>query len=797
MDATNTWPQRDKMQSITTKFAMAGGLLLALVIMIAATGYFTLTYVHKAQSSIHISTEIQRLVLEMNRGLEESRRLYGDFIMQYPAIGLSKAHEAYAQPSIRKVAQVIRNSGLLSKMIEKSPVSEALKKKQVDLNLFLSSAERFAETSITSVELVTKLAAPIWGIEPRLDQAMTRLYAKIAAIENLRDLHREMTYFILKYKLSRQRFVMQSAFNTAFKIREDIARITSFSETERDTIDEALDQCIHTAEEMLDVDSQIKAISNDFYLQDDAMKPVSQSLVALARDDVEKTRNKIDKAQRTALGIMLVITLLGLCLAMEIVWLLNKGITLKLVALTMVTSEFRKGNLNISAQEGSRDELGELARTFNAMASRIRDLVDHLEDKVDQRTLELETSNIELQREIQERIQAEEEKEDLELQLRQAHKMEAIGTLAGGVAHDFNNILAAIMGYSEMAMEDIPEWNPARYAIKEVLNASHRAKDLVKQILAYSRKTQQGRKPVSLNGLVEDALKMLRASIPTTIVIHQEMKGEHIVLADPTQIHQVIINLCTNGAQAMDSNGGTLTLGLCEVELDEDDLAQEKGLNPGSYAALSVKDQGEGIDQAIISRIFDPYFTTKAVGKGSGMGLSVVHGIVKSHEGLIRVESTKNKGTAFTVYLPRIETLIQNETEIPDPMPRGTEHILVVDDEAAMADIQRQRLEGLGYQVTTRTESQDALELFQTRKHDFHLVLTDQTMPRMTGEQMAAKMLAIRPDIPIILCTGFSSKIDEAIAFKMGIKAFLMKPIEKIILAQTIRKVLDDPDQAL
>ncbi len=395
-------------------------------------------------------------------------------------------------------------------------------------------------------------------------------------------------------------------------------------------------------------------------------------------------------------------------------------------------------------------------------------------------------------KDVSERKKAEEEKANLESQLRQAHKMEAIGTLAGGIAHDFNNILSAILGYSEMASDDIPESAPAKRDIREVLKAGNRAKDLVKHILAFSRKSEQERIPLEIYLIVKETLKLLRASIPTTIEIRQDIDpGCGAVLADPTQVHQVMMNLCTNAAQAMEEKGGILDVALGLVALSEKDVQNESTLKPGRYVKLTVRDTGPGVDRSHMDRIFDPYFTTKEVGKGSGMGLAVVHGIVKSHDGMITVDSQSGAGAAFNVFIPRIEKMRRKKTEKRVPPPTGSERILVVDDEESVCEITKRRLEQLGYHVTYETDGMAALELFRSRPRAFDLIITDQAMPTMTGEHLARELMRIQPDIPIILCTGYSSRIDAEKAGFLGIGAFIMKPVDKEDLAMTIRRVLD------
>lgn len=382
---------------------------------------------------------------------------------------------------------------------------------------------------------------------------------------------------------------------------------------------------------------------------------------------------------------------------------------------------------------------------------------------------------------------------ELETQLRQVQKMEAIGTLAGGIAHDFNNILAAIMGYTEMALYDVPEGTAGRRNLEQVLKAGYRGKDLVKQIITFSRRSEQERRSMRVSPIVKEALKLLRASLPTTIDIRQNIETQSgMVLADPTQIHQVLMNLCSNAAYAMREKGGVLGVSLVDADIDSDGADPSyPDLHPGAYLKLTVSDTGHGIDRAIMERIFDPFFTSKKPGEGTGMGLAVVHGIVKSYGGAIVVDSEPGKGSRFDVFLPRIEGDFFPEADSAAPMPTGKERILFVDDEEDLVDMVQQMLERLGYSVAAKTNSLEALELFKAQPDQFALVITDQTMPHMTGADLAKELMRIRPDIPIILCTGFSEVISAEEAKALGIREFVMKPFATREIAEITRRVLD------
>ncbi|MBF0510439.1 MAG: PAS domain S-box protein, partial [Deltaproteobacteria bacterium] len=384
------------------------------------------------------------------------------------------------------------------------------------------------------------------------------------------------------------------------------------------------------------------------------------------------------------------------------------------------------------------------------------------------------------------------ESKRIESRLRQAQKMEAVGVLAGGIAHDFNNILAAIIGFTEMAAVEAPEGGRLRHRLERVLQASHRAKELVKQILTFSRQTEQEKKPVRLSSIVSEALKLLRASIPSTIEIHQDIQDETgVILADPTQIHQILMNLCTNSGYAMRDKGGTLRITLSNLFLDNPLMLQQLDLTPGCYIRLTVGDTGHGMDQETQERIFEPFFTTKPKGQGTGMGLAVVHGLVKSHDGAITVYSELEQGTTFHVYFPRLEGEVSAANEEAALGATGDARILFVDDENLVVEMGTDLLQSLGYRVVAMTNSVEALKRFRQRPGYFDLIITDQTMPNLTGAELAREILDVRPDIPIILCSGFSETISYEAAKKLGIKEFVMKPLTRREMATVIKRVLE------
>ncbi len=419
-----------------------------------------------------------------------------------------------------------------------------------------------------------------------------------------------------------------------------------------------------------------------------------------------------------------------------------------------------KGDFGGMVPVETEDEIGELALAFNQMSASL--------------------------------LRRETEKKHLEERLRHSQRIEAIGTLAGGIAHDFNNIIGVIVGYAQMALLTNPEKSKLDGCLKEIFEAGIRAKDLVKQILTFSRQGAQERNPLFIKPVVEDALKMTRELLPATVEIRRNFKpGLSPIVSDPTQIHQVVMNLCTNAGYAMQEVGGVL-----EVELDERELAADNPelpleMSPGRYQVLTVRDTGGGMESAVRERIFDPFFTTKGPGKGTGMGLSVVHGIVKSHGGRINCQSDPGSGTTFEVFFPTTKAEVLEISPGGEVIPGGRGRVIFVDDEASLVGLAKQMLQNFGYDVVGCTSGVEALAAFKARPDQFDLLITDNTMPNMTGIELTIKIKQIRSDLPIILCTGFIEGIAEEKIKALGIASILMKPFIWEDIAQVIRQVLD------
>lgn len=392
------------------------------------------------------------------------------------------------------------------------------------------------------------------------------------------------------------------------------------------------------------------------------------------------------------------------------------------------------------------------------------------------------------------------EQKMLEQQLFQSRKMESIGTLAGGIAHDFNNILAAIIGYSEVTLNMLPEAGVSYANLKQIYTAAQRGKSMVQQILTFSHQNEHEMKPVEIKSLIKEALKLIRATMPMTIKVRRHIdEASGVVLADPAQIHQILMNLCINAYYAMQDHSGELDVYLAPAEIDEQMSKNMPDLSVGKYVRLAVKDNGPGIPADVINRIFDPFFTTKPAGEGTGMGLAVVHGIVKAHNGAITVKSEPGEGALFEIYLPHCQVAdkaVSTQPEIPEiaKIPRGAERVLLVDDEAPLIQVGEQILAQLGYEVTTCGKSTEALAMFSQNPHDYDLVVSDHAMPDMTGVEMAKEMKQIRPDLPIIIMSGFGDVPTQEKARKIGVNEFLSKPVFSKELGEAIRRVLTNAD---
>ena len=394
---------------------------------------------------------------------------------------------------------------------------------------------------------------------------------------------------------------------------------------------------------------------------------------------------------------------------------------------------------------------------------------------------------------ITERRRAEQERRHLQERLSQAQKMEAIGTLAGGIAHDFNNILSGIFGYIQLAKIDINEPESTKRYMDKIFEGAQRASSLIQQILTFSRQSNHSKQHVSLFSLVKEALKLIRSSIPANIEIKEALNSKAMVWADTTQMHQIIMNLCTNASHSMADRGGVLTIGLDDLTIQGNNKIQGVDLPPGKYIVLEVTDTGSGIDPVIKEKIFNPYFTTKEISKGTGLGLAVVDGILKKHKGFIELKTQPGQGTTFQIYLPVCEKKRRSKESASENknLPGGTERILLVDDEAAILNTLTAILNRQGYRVSSFNNGETALQAFMEEPHKFDLILTDMTMPKMNGDKLSGEILKIRGKIPIIICTGYHETYTKEEALKAGIKKYVQKPVMARDLLGIVRELLD------
>lgn len=426
----------------------------------------------------------------------------------------------------------------------------------------------------------------------------------------------------------------------------------------------------------------------------------------------------------------------------------------------------------------------ELAITINRAMDKWR-----AEDELEWRREQLEAL---VEKRTEDLLKERDANKKLEAQFYQAQKMQAIGTLAGGIAHDFNNILSAILGFTEMTLDSPALGTKERKNLDHVHKAGLRAKELVMQILLFSRMEEQERKPLRISDVVDESFKLLRATLPSAIEVKRDIDhNAGFILADATQMSQIIMNLCANAGHAMREKGGVLTVSLKSVTVEQETLTNFGLMPPGSYVRIMVSDTGHGMDKATINRIFEPFFTTKKVGEGTGLGLAASHGIIMSHDGFINVTSEEGRGSTFSLYFPKIQPATESNVTDHSPAPSGKERVLFVDDEAALVDMGKLMLEGLGYQVTAVPGSREALDIFRADPWSFDLVVSDLTMPGISGVELARQILALRPDMPVIICTGFGDKLTSEGVKTLGIYDFMLKPMSLRELGGVVRNALD------
>jgi PAS domain S-box-containing protein len=1023
---TEEW--RWKQIGITQKFSIVFALLLLLFLLIAITAYVTFLNILAAEETIRESKYISQNVLDMDRGMERAYRLHGDFFLHYQLIGLQKAHELYAQPSIREIARVIKLSNDLKQHLFQSNEINASDSHAADINLYLASAKRFAETSIEAVELLSRRATPERGIEARLINSCGSLTNTFASYQpHSNQINTACSYF-KDYLINRERFLMQSSLNEMSKLLDTIEQDLSFSTTRKEALFTRLDEFYELTDYLLSVDLDIISKLRDFYLQQQAITPVSQSLIQLTKNIEYSAEQKIKFAHSLAGTVIPLSTIIGIMTLLYIFRLVNNSVTRNVLKLTETATQFSEGNLNARAPAMNRDELGQLGFIFNSMAERLQDLIENLEAKVKQRTEELAFSeerfrqlvlelpkiavqgydaerNIlywnrasellfgysrkevtgkkleelifppELQNDFRKSVTdwyennipisaselvlvhkdgsdvpvysayvmqidahgqktmycidvdlaelklaqakeqlseafyrelfdhsssgvivyepvadgenfiikdlnhagehidhikredvigqlatdvfpgiremglmetlrtvlhnrnpvflpcsyysddqihgwrenriyqvpsgeivvvyddvtarklAEEQTEAMELRLQRAQKMEAIGLMAGGIAHDLNNTLSAIIGYPELLLMQLPEDSAMRKPIRTIKEAGERAATVVADLLTVSQGVASTQQSTDLNILMHEYLNSpeyieIQTRYPAVHFQHYLAADLPHILCSPIHVKKCIMNLAENAIDAVQKSGTIIFA--TRTGIPEQDIATHFGLKPVPYTIFRITDNGPGIPESDLEHIFEPFYTKRAMGKtgGTGLGLSVVWNTMKEHNGAVIVTSSSD-GTTFDLYFPTIEAKTsagEEPVETTDLQGHG-ENVLVIDDEPQQRDLAKQILEYYGYTVECFESGENAISYLQTHQTD--LIILDMIMaPGINGRQTYEQITKIHPGQKAIIASGFSESDDIKATLKMGAGLFIKKPYTMKELASSVKREL-------
>jgi len=886
--------------SIQCRFGLGVGLLLFLTIITAAVMLIGRSRLPAAEMAMADSIEIQRLVLEMDRGMEEARRLHGDFFLHAPEIGFAAAHEKYAQPSARRIAEVITQSRALKELIGRSPVGEGIRDNQVEVNLYLSFAERFADTSIGAVELFTDLHGAERGLESQLSLVVDEMTAVLSPKCESFRLLMEMKNRIQEYRIGRQRPLMQHALNAEFLLRQAVLDDPLVDETQRREMDGLLNRVRELADRILVSEAGIRSRFNDFALQAVVVDGVSTTLERLAGEEVKKSRQRIRAIRANVLRTVLGMTIAGVVAAFLVIGMMNRFIIQRVARLTRLAGELRDGNLEVVIPEDSGDELGQLARTFNLMTGRIRDLVGNLESKVEQRTAELSTSEqrfrqlfenagngvmicevcdqgddfiirdcnraleamelrtrpelmgrrvtemfpgigkvgllsvmrsvwetgrparMPVSQYVDEKVrgwreygvyrlssgevvcvhtdrtaqkQAEEESRLMEAKLQRARKMEALGLMAGGVAHDLNNILSGVVGFPDILLMSLPEDSALRKPVGIIKDSGQRAAAVVADLLTVARGATGRREAAALNTLVGGYLASpehlaLAARHPQIGCATSLDPNLPPILCSSVHIGKCIMNLVSNAMESIEGPGHVTVSTAREMVAEA--MARQNNVSPGEYVVLSVSDSGKGIKDQDLEHIFEPFYSKKVMGvSGTGLGLAVVWNSVVDHGGMIRVESS-SRGTTFFLYFPasaRVEGEKRTEAAPVDLSSRG-EKILVVDDEPVLRELAAALLQRLGYTVSCVSSGEQAV--VRLREHPVDLVLLDMMMePGINGLETYRQILQFAPLQKAIIVSGFAESDDVRAVQALGANRLVKKPYSLEQLGRAVRAELD------
>jgi len=889
--------------SIAGKLRLAIGLCFVLIAFILASWLWSLRQVNQARETIATCTAIERTILNMDRLLEKARRLHGDFCVQYSRIGLAEAHVQFAQPSIRLVAEAVVASTELKKMLDHSKVDADLFQHRVNLNLYLASAKRFGETSLQSIDLITRLAAPERGLEATLGRLLAQLSSALSQIPSMVDLNRDLQLTFQRYLSLRQRPIMQTAFNILAPLEEQLARRHSSGLPGAPHLHDLLAELKATGEEMVQVDTEIKNKLNDFNLQNNISQPIARLLVDHAAQEVQAAKEVITQTIRnTAISLVgcLVFALGGGLLVSR---LIAQTITRRIETLNQCAAHFQQGYMDIKAPEHPADELGQLGQTFNLMSNRIAATLEHLERTIAERTSQLSASEqrfrsiadqlpqvaiiginsarevffwnhachqlyglrddeargqlleelvadreqrasvrqqltmwieqdcpltgemifhhkegcqvpvfvaslslldptgqrefYSIQVDLTELKGSEQQRIAIEAQLQRSRKMEAIGLLAGGVAHDLNNILSGIVSYPDLLLMQLPFDSKLRKPVLAIQESGQRAAAVVADLLTVARGVSSEKKLCFLNQLIHQYL--LSPEHEALLARHPGVRCQIELSAtlppfmcSPIHIKKSLMNLITNAAEAIDSSGQILIH--TRAEQIKESAAQSLGIAPGHYVVIDVTDSGSGISQADLDHIFEPFYTRKTMGRnGTGLGLAVVWNTIEDHRGGVHVSSS-DAGTVFTLYFP---AAVQAALPVHDDPDTGLiqgagQSVLIVDDELLQRDIAAQLLDTLGYRSLTVSSGEAAVELLQKQKVD--LVLLDMLMGNgINGRQTYERILQDHPGQKALIVSGYAANEEVREALALGVSSYLQKPYTLEHLSRTVANILASP----
>jgi len=887
---------------LSRKFSLVFNILLSLILLVVFSSYVSFLYINKAEENIHKSTQIERLVLQMDLGQQKARQLIGSFFLHSQLSTLQEAHERYAQPAVREIALVISLSKELNSLLSGDKGTTIKGISETDLNLYLASAKRFADTSIEAVELVSSKGAPKHGIQARLRENTIQVGKELQAYPQLCIKYSDVIITYKEYLIVKQRPIMQTALNLLDKLHTAIKQNDSFTNSKKDFFTKQFDNMAQLFSELMDIDHKIASKLKDFTLQETITESVSMKLIQQSLQEAELATQHIQLTQQVTSIIILTSAILAVFAVISLARLMHASVTHKVLRLANAAEEYSKGNLDVRVKIEGEDELGQLGTNFNSMAARLNDLVLTLEQMVGKKTSDLEISEsfyrqlfdhgsnaiaiykvvnkgedfvfldfnrtaeeienirksdvigkkaceifpalresglLDVFREVWEsgdpvfhppfyyndgRVEGwrqnrvyklpsgeivsmyddltqqkicEQEKEIIEKQLQQAQKMEAIGLLAGGVAHDLNNILTAIVNYPEIILLQLPEESPLRFPISQIHESGLRAAAVVGDLLTVARGVANRKETVDLNQLITkffdspeyNQIQTDHSQINYTTELEGNLSN---ITCSTVHVTKSVMNLMINASEAI-AETGTVTVRSRSEAIDATNQTLKFGLEPGSYVILGISDTGRGIAEEDLDHIFEPFYTKKAMSRksGTGLGLSIVWNTMLDHGGKVLVHSSE-KGTHFDLYFPATDCQLTQTDDVPtlSELQGNGETILIVDDEPQLRDIASKILRELGYETISRESGEAAVTYLQNNTVD--LLLLDMLMePGMNGRETYEEILRIHPEQKALLVSGFSKNTEVNKALALGACNFLKKPYSIPELGEALQKIFN------